>query len=182
MMSSARGATIPSSMWWSKGSLVAAWLNSENEDRNQTFSPVISDSVCTVVPLASIQSETRQLAEPPEPDSCGMVSAMRSSNAPAISAPLPLREQPVTPSRAGSIIADGVAAMTSMRRLTPQAQAIIAPAGWVGAIEVVERAHAARIAVALEGERVVGKDDGRDARLLSSCGPMLIPPMPIMAG
>lgn len=38
------------------------------------------------------------VAAPPEPDSCGMVSAIRSSNAPATSAPLPLREHPVTPS------------------------------------------------------------------------------------
>jgi hypothetical protein len=92
------------------------------------FSPVISCSVCTWIPAANIASAILQLPEPPAPDSCGIVSAIRSSNAPAISAPLPLREQPVTPSRAGSIIASGVTSSASMSRLIPQAHAIMAPA------------------------------------------------------
>src|SRR5579864_8988132 len=65
----ARGATRPSIMWWSNGNLVAVPPNWENEVSNQTFSPVISDSVWTVVPDATWKSEMRQLAEPPDPDS-----------------------------------------------------------------------------------------------------------------
>ncbi|MND07522.1 hypothetical protein D3C83_295480 [compost metagenome] len=59
-----------------------------------------------------------------------MVSLMRSSNAPTTSAPLPLREQPVTPSLVASMSEDGNDSSTSIRRLTPQAHAISAPAEW----------------------------------------------------
>ena len=44
------------------------------------------------------------------------------------SAPLPLREQPVTPIRVGSIFAAGVASSASITRLAPQAQATSDPA------------------------------------------------------
>ena len=54
-----------------------------------------------------------------------MVSTMRSSSAPASSAPLPLREQPVTATRRGSMFASGVFSSASMMRLTPHAQATI---------------------------------------------------------
>src|SRR6185436_582216 len=101
------------------------WLKFE---RNHTFSPVICDRVCVFWPCDNIHCETRQVPEPPEPGSCGMTSLMRSSYAPTASAPLPLREQPVTPSRFGSMLAAGVFSMASIKRLAPQAQAITAPA------------------------------------------------------
>jgi hypothetical protein len=90
---------------------------------NQSFSPVISLSVCTFMPAAFCESESRQGAVQPDPDSRGMVRTMRSSKAPATSAPLPSREQPVTPRCFASIL--DVAAFcssTSMIRLTPQAE------------------------------------------------------------
>src|SRR5262245_57265639 len=77
--------------------------------------------------LASSAYDARHSATPPDPDSWGIVSAIRSSNAPTISAPLPLREQPVIATRLGSIFAAGVASSASITRLTPQAQAISAP-------------------------------------------------------
>lgn len=52
-----------------------------------------------------VQSESLQLAAPPEPDSWTIVSAIRSSRAPTVRAPLPLREQPVTPRRFVSMMA-----------------------------------------------------------------------------
>src|SRR6185436_2874244 len=115
---------------WSNGSLVAALLNWLKLDLNQTFSPTISARVCVCCPCESIQSDTRQVPEPPDPDSCGMVSLIRSSKAPTVNAPFPFLEQPVAPSRAVSIRAAGVFSRASMKRLTPQAQAIMAPAEW----------------------------------------------------
>src|SRR5580704_16514134 len=105
------------------------WLN---VDENHAFSPMISLRGCpsklvVISPAGSAAlnaSVIRQDAEPPPPDSCGIVRTMRSSNAPATSAPLPLREQPVTPTRVGSICALGFASRKSMKRLIPQAQAI----------------------------------------------------------
>src|ERR1051325_560939 len=71
----------------------------------------------------------RQEASPPPPDSSGMVSAMRSSNAPAHSAILPAYEQPVTARRFVSILFwSAVSTRPSMMRLTPQAQPAYAPA------------------------------------------------------
>jgi hypothetical protein len=49
---------------------------------NQTFSPMISLAVCVEVPFLRIESESRQLSVPPEPDSCGIVKTMRGSKAP----------------------------------------------------------------------------------------------------
>ena len=103
MTRSARGATSPSTMWWSNGSIFAAELKSRNEYRNQSFSPVISDSVWTAIAggfCMSCTSEIRQLAEPPEPDSCGIVSTIRStpSTAPALSTAV----APVSAARAAS--------------------------------------------------------------------------------
>src|SRR5262245_41800829 len=68
-----RGATMPKIAWWSNGRRTAVLPNCENVERNQQFSPVICERVCTSVPAASIASDTRQLAEPPEPDSWGIV-------------------------------------------------------------------------------------------------------------
>jgi hypothetical protein len=81
-------------------------------------------------PVAFMASMPRQDEQPPEPPSCGIVSAMRSSKAPATSAPLPKREQPVTAMRSGSMPASGVAISASMMRLAPHAHAISAPALW----------------------------------------------------
>ena len=68
----------------------------------------------------------RNADTPPVPDSCGMPSAMRSSNAPTVNAALPLREQPVTPTAVGSMMllrpAAFSATSTSMTRLMPHAQ------------------------------------------------------------
>ncbi len=61
------------------------------------------------------------------PDSIGMVSAMRWSNAPATNAPLPKREQPVTPVASALRIELPDDSMTSMMRETPQPQATSRP-------------------------------------------------------
>ena len=59
------------------------------------------------------------------------MSAMRGSSAPAMSAPLPSREQPVTAIRCVLMCAEGVCSSASMMRLTPHAQAVIADALWL---------------------------------------------------
>ncbi len=58
---------------------------------------------------------------------------MRFSRAPTIKAPLPLRLQPVTPRRLGSIpvLSGPSCSRPSMMRPTHQAQAVVAPALWV---------------------------------------------------
>ena len=63
------------------------------------------------------------MGAPALPDSIGMVSAMRWSNAPITKAPLPYREQPVTPIASALRMVPPDCSMTSMIRLTPQAQA-----------------------------------------------------------
>ncbi len=75
----------------------------------------------------------RQHAAPPEPDSCGIVSAMRLTSAPTMKAPLPLREQPVTPSRLVSMPVAAVPSCSSpsIRRSTPHAHAVSEPAEWL---------------------------------------------------
>ena len=50
---------------------------------------------------------------------------MRSSKAPTTTAPLPLREQPLTASFFTSMLAAGVLSSASKMRLTPQVHAII---------------------------------------------------------
>jgi len=62
----------------------------------------------------------------PEPDSCGIVNANLVSNAPAMSAPFPSREQPVTAIRPVLICAAGVISNVSMMRDAPQTQAVMA--------------------------------------------------------
>src|SRR5690606_12627948 len=101
----------------------------------------------------------RKAARPPLPDSTGMVSAMRWSKAPATKAPLPYREQPVTPVASALSTLPPDCAMTSMIRLTPQAQA---PGAAGRAVQGVERAllAAARHALAAHRERVVADDGG----------------------
>ena len=70
---------------------------------------------------------------PAMPDSKGMVSATRSSKAPAMNAPLPEREQPCTPMALGLINCTSDCSSTSMMRLTPHAQAASMPvSGWSG--------------------------------------------------
>lgn len=47
-----------------------------NFGENQAFSPTIWPAVWMFLPLDFCESEMRQQAAPPEPDSCGMVNAM----------------------------------------------------------------------------------------------------------
>src|SRR4029079_5675005 len=72
----------------------------------------------------------RNADTPPVPDSCRVISGMRSSNAPTVNAALPLREQPVTPTAVGSMMLFRPAAFSSIRtpmtRLMPHAQPICA--------------------------------------------------------
>ncbi len=69
----------------------------------------------------------RKIGAPALPDSIGMVSAMRWSKAPATKAPLPKREQPVTPVASALSRSPPDCSMTSMIRLTPQLQASSSP-------------------------------------------------------
>jgi hypothetical protein len=64
---------------------------------------------------------------PPVPDSIGMVRAMRWSNTPTVKAPFPYREHPVTPIASARRMLPPDCSITSMIRLTPQAQAIRIP-------------------------------------------------------
>lgn len=67
------------------------------------------------------------MVTPALPDSIGMVRAMRWSNTPIANAPLPYREQPVTPIASALRILPSDCSMTSMIRLTPQPQAASSP-------------------------------------------------------
>jgi hypothetical protein len=69
----------------------------------------------------------RKIGAPALPDSIGMVSAIRWSNAPAASAPLPYREQPVTPIASARSTVPPDCSTTSMIRLAPHAHAANRP-------------------------------------------------------
>jgi hypothetical protein len=73
----------------------------------------------------------RKIGAPALPDSIGMVSWMRWSKAPITNAPLPNREQPVTPVASPRRMLPPDCSSTSMIRLTPQDQAISSPVGLV---------------------------------------------------
>ncbi|GAB3848188.1 hypothetical protein GCM10027610_069400 [Dactylosporangium cerinum] len=83
--------------------------------------------VGTAEALRALPGMPRKMGTPALPDSIGMVSAMRWSNAPTTNAPLPKREHPVTPIASALRIRPSDPATTSMMRLTPHAHAISRP-------------------------------------------------------
>src|SRR4026209_730132 len=97
-----------------------------------------------------------------------MVSAMRSSNAPTISAPLPLRGR----GAAGDAEPRGIDLRGGRRLLERVDETADAPRpgdqrprGVGTSVEVVEHALAARAAALLLGDGIVGEGDGRDAHV-----------------
>ena len=75
---------------------------------------------------AGLAGDSRKIGEPALPDSIGR-SAIRWSKAPIAKAALPYREQPVTPVASARRMLPPDCSMTSMSRLTPQAQATTSP-------------------------------------------------------
>jgi hypothetical protein len=80
--------------------------------------------------LACLQKLVDKYAQvsPPEPDSCGIVRAIRLSKAPAMRAPLPSREHPVTAIFFVLIFALDIISRASMIRLMPHVHAVMAEA------------------------------------------------------
>jgi len=76
--------------------------------------------------MINTSKNTKPTPNLPDPLSCGIVNANLVSNAPAINAPLPSREQPVTAKRPVLICAAGVISNVSMMREAPQTQAVMA--------------------------------------------------------
>ncbi len=128
--SSPRGATNPISMWWSNGSTLTSSAVLMKLGVNHPSPLTICVESSTLVPFFFMSLTMRQHPGPPDPPSCGSTSAMRSSNAPDTSAPLPLREHPVTPSRETSILVLSAprSSSASTTRLTPHAHAMRPPA------------------------------------------------------
>ncbi|TFY76092.1 hypothetical protein EWM64_g7921 [Hericium alpestre] len=85
-----------------------------------------------------------------------------TTSAPAINAPLPSREQPVTAILAVLMFADGICSSASMIRDTPHAPGGHRRRRCAATVEVVEEANPAAARIVLLGHRRVGVDHGRD--------------------
>src|SRR5262245_15212665 len=127
--SNPRGAYMPTSELVSPGIVFTLLRYVPNGTPNQPCASLHAESSdwagMLLGPRGAVFT-TRNADTPPVPDSCGMPSAMRSSKAPTVNAALPLREQPVMPTPAGSMMLFRPAAFsatsTSITRLMPQAQ------------------------------------------------------------
>ncbi len=114
---------MPIISWVSTGRLFGLEVYELNASPSQGCSPyALLNDWAPLSPLTP-----RRIGAPPVPDSTGMVSAIRWSNAPATKAPLPYREQPVTPSESPFSTPAPDCWTTSMIRLTPHDQAISSP-------------------------------------------------------
>jgi hypothetical protein len=122
MMNRPRGATMAAISWVSTGSRPGLPVKVPNASPSQGCSPYALLRLWAPSP-----GMPRKIGAPALPDSIGMVRAMRWSKAPMTKAPLPNREHPVTPVASARRMLPFDCSMTSMIRLTPQAQAMSSP-------------------------------------------------------